>query len=196
MPLWLRVHSAHVPDYNRQAAVYWWTMVACGLAILTQALVVVAAKPSGVWLQVGVGMVIAILAGIFPVRVRQSKNSFVAGEIFIFLLLLMHGPSAAAIAAAGDAFVARLANNINEAAVVQSIILLGSSLGKLVVAEGIETPAQREQLREMGCSLGQGYLLSRPLEASRISDMLALRQPRPANAAARFVATTADIVLE
>jgi EAL domain-containing protein (putative c-di-GMP-specific phosphodiesterase class I) len=80
-------------------------------------------------------------------------------------------------------FVARLATSDKEAAVVRSIILLGSSLGKLVVAEGIETPAQLEQLREMGCRLGQGYLLSRPLAMSQVPALLALRPPRAAGAA-------------
>jgi len=32
-----------------------------------------------------------------------------------------------------------------------------------VIAEGIETPAQLAQLRALGCGLGQGYLLARPL---------------------------------
>jgi hypothetical protein len=44
-----------------------------------------------------------MLAGFFPVRIPRTKNSFAAGEIFIFLLLLMHGPAAAALAAAGEA---------------------------------------------------------------------------------------------
>ena len=47
--------------------------------------------------------VIAMLAGVFPVRIPRSKNSFAAGEIFIFLLLLVHGAGAAALAAAGEA---------------------------------------------------------------------------------------------
>ena len=46
-----------------------------------------------------------MLAGVFPVRIPRSKNSFAAGEIFIFLLLLLHGPAAATLAAAGEALV-------------------------------------------------------------------------------------------
>ena len=46
-----------------------------------------------------------MLAGFFPFRVPRSKNSFTAGEIFIFLLLLLHGPAAATLAAAGEALV-------------------------------------------------------------------------------------------
>jgi hypothetical protein len=45
------------------------------------------------------------LAGFVPVRVPRSKNSFTAGEIFIFLLLSAARPAAAALAAAGEALV-------------------------------------------------------------------------------------------
>jgi hypothetical protein len=48
---------------------------------------------------VAAGAVLAMLAGFFPVRIPRTKNSFAAGEIFMFLLLLMHGPEAAALAA-------------------------------------------------------------------------------------------------
>src|SRR4029453_3880809 len=48
---------------------------------------------------------VSMIAGMFPVRIPGSKNSFAAGEIFIFLLLLMHGPAAALLGAAGEALV-------------------------------------------------------------------------------------------
>jgi EAL domain-containing protein (putative c-di-GMP-specific phosphodiesterase class I) len=47
-------------------------------------------------------------------------------------------------------------------AVVGAILALSQSLGLEVVAEGIETEAQYEALRRMGCLYGQGYLLGRP----------------------------------
>ena len=46
--------------------------------------------------------------------------------------------------------------------VVAAILALARALSIQVIAEGIETPAQREALLEMGCELGQGYLLGRP----------------------------------
>ena len=61
--------------------------------------------PRAALLQVLAGAAVAMLAGFFPVRIPRSKNSFAAGEIFIFLLLLLHGPAAAALAAAGEALV-------------------------------------------------------------------------------------------
>ena len=103
--LWLRLHGALMPDYNRKATVYWWTMVAIGLLTLLHCAGQVAQLPRAALLQTLAGAAIATLAGFFPVRIPRSKNSFAAGEIFIFLVLLLHGPAAAALAAAGEALV-------------------------------------------------------------------------------------------
>jgi EAL domain-containing protein (putative c-di-GMP-specific phosphodiesterase class I) len=48
--------------------------------------------------------------------------------------------------------------------VLESLIRLGAALGVQVVAQGIESSAQLEALRCMGCELGQGQLLSQALE--------------------------------
>jgi diguanylate cyclase (GGDEF)-like protein/PAS domain S-box-containing protein len=104
-PWWARLHAALMPDYNRPAAGFWWGMVLLGAAAVLGSLFQLAQEPPSVWLQVAVGMVIAMAAGFFPVRIPHVKNSFAAGEIFIFLLLLMHGPAAATLAAAGEAAV-------------------------------------------------------------------------------------------
>ncbi len=50
----------------------------------------------------------------------------------------------------------------NALAVLNAICLLGRSLGMDVVAEGIETRAQWEKVREFGCQYGQGFLLAKP----------------------------------
>src|SRR5262245_51989792 len=104
-PWWQALHGALMPDYNRKAAAYWWLMVLLGLVSLGLALAHVAAMPLAAQVRVAVGCAVAMLAGLYPVRIPGSKNSFAAGEIFIFLLLLMHGPSAAVLAAAGEALV-------------------------------------------------------------------------------------------
>jgi diguanylate cyclase (GGDEF)-like protein/PAS domain S-box-containing protein len=104
-PWWTALHAALMPDYNRKAAGYWWTMVALGLVAVLFAAAQLATQPPGIQLQILIGCVVAMMAGMYPVRIPGSKNSFAAGEIFIFLLLLMHGPAAATLAAAGEAFV-------------------------------------------------------------------------------------------
>jgi diguanylate cyclase (GGDEF)-like protein/PAS domain S-box-containing protein len=104
-PWWRRLHAALMPDYNRPATLYWWSAVAIGAVAIVLALHGVLQLDPDAWLQVAMGVAIAMVAGIFPVRVPHSKNSFAAGEIFIFLLLLVHGPAAATLAAAGEAAV-------------------------------------------------------------------------------------------
>ncbi len=102
---WRRLHRELMPDYNERATLYWWSVVMLGSAALVWALVTIGQQSQLVWAQVAVGTLIAMLAGFFPVRVPRSNNSFAAGEIFIFLLLLIHGPAAAVMAAAGEAAV-------------------------------------------------------------------------------------------
>jgi len=53
-------------------------------------------------------------------------------------------------------------------AIVRAIRLLADSLGLEVIAEGIETEAQRYQLRLLGLSQGQGYLFSKPVSAAKV----------------------------
>jgi diguanylate cyclase (GGDEF)-like protein len=61
-----------------------------------------------------------------------------------------------------------------EAELLRAIIDLARIFGLRVVAEGVERPEQRERLLELGCELGQGHLLSEPLDAGE-TDALLLR---------------------
>lgn len=63
------------------------------------------------------------------------------------------------------AFVHDLERNDEDSAIVSSIIALGRTLQLQVVAEGVETQAQRDYLSELGCDQLQGYHLGRPMEA-------------------------------
>ena len=60
-------------------------------------------------------------------------------------------------------FVADIATSASSRAVVRSVLALGRDLGLTVIAEGIETAAQRDALRELGCAYGQGYAFAPPL---------------------------------
>ena len=56
--------------------------------------------------------------------------------------------------------------------IVRAVHNLGRSLGRKVIAEGIETPEQLAALRAMGVDIGQGYLLARPLSADEVALLL------------------------
>ena len=60
-------------------------------------------------------------------------------------------------------FVASLPGNRNDEVIAQTIITMGANLGLSVIAEGVETEAQRRFLEEHGCLAYQGYLFSRPV---------------------------------
>src|SRR5690606_10033792 len=63
------------------------------------------------------------------------------------------------------AFIAEVERNGDHRAIVAAIIALAQVLGLRVVAEGVETEAQRQFLRGFGCNLLQGYLTGAPVDA-------------------------------
>lgn len=72
-------------------------------------------------------------------------------------------------------FVERLEGDRRSRAVVRAIAGTSADLGTVVIAEGVETEAQRDLLREMGIHWAQGYLFGRPAPASGTSALLAGR---------------------
>ncbi len=64
--------------------------------------------------------------------------------------------------------------------IVRAVLNLGLSLGRKVIAEGIETAEQLATLRRLGVPVGQGYLLSRPLRQEQVREMLAVTTRAPA----------------
>jgi EAL domain-containing protein (putative c-di-GMP-specific phosphodiesterase class I) len=65
-------------------------------------------------------------------------------------------------------FVRDLESDPHATPLVEAVISMASALGLAVVAEGIETEAQRSQLAALGCRYGQGYLLGRPMPAAAL----------------------------
>jgi EAL domain-containing protein (putative c-di-GMP-specific phosphodiesterase class I) len=76
-----------------------------------------------------------------------------------------------------QSFVAGVAADTFDAAIVQSVVDLAHAVGLSVVAEGVETPAQLECLRQMGCDQAQGYLFSQPRPAQDLETVLATVYP-------------------
>jgi len=69
-------------------------------------------------------------------------------------------------------FVAGLGTDGTLAMLTRTIVQVGHDLGIEIVAEGIERPEQLELLRAMGCGLGQGYLVARPMNAPGIESLV------------------------
>jgi diguanylate cyclase (GGDEF)-like protein/PAS domain S-box-containing protein len=69
-------------------------------------------------------------------------------------------------------FVTQMTHNTENAEIVRTIVTLARSLDMDVIAEGVETREQLQQLRGLGCDYGQGYLFSKPLGAGQAAELM------------------------
>jgi diguanylate cyclase (GGDEF)-like protein/PAS domain S-box-containing protein len=69
-------------------------------------------------------------------------------------------------------FVSQLGVSGENSEIARTIITLARNLGMKVVAEGIETDLQLNQLKSLGCDWGQGFLLSLPLKPFEVEELL------------------------
>ena len=71
-----------------------------------------------------------------------------------------------------ESFVHDVASNAEQASVVHAIVELAHALGLGTVAEGVETDAQLDELRRLGCDGAQGFLFGRPVPADQAGALL------------------------
>ncbi len=76
-------------------------------------------------------------------------------------------------------FVQRLDGNPENLGLIRAIISIAQTMNMSVVAEGIETTQQLNQLKNLGCDFGQGYLFSKPVEAQRATELIASANSSP-----------------
>lgn len=102
---------------------------------------------------------LAMLEALRAIGVRLSIDDFGTGYSSLSYLAQMPVDELKI----DQSFVRRLHEDPALVAVVGSAIDMGHRLGLSVVAEGVETAAHAEKLRELGCDIGQGYLYARPM---------------------------------
>jgi diguanylate cyclase (GGDEF)-like protein len=71
-----------------------------------------------------------------------------------------------------QSFIRELGLKKSSTDLVRAMVLLGQDLGLEVIAEGIESPGQREELIQLTCPFGQGFMLSLPQTANAVDELL------------------------
>jgi len=74
-----------------------------------------------------------------------------------------------------QSFVRNIGIQATDSVIIDTIIGMANNLGLEVIAEGVETTAQREFLERHGCPLCQGYLFSKPLPISDFENLLGFK---------------------
>lgn len=69
-------------------------------------------------------------------------------------------------------FVSQMGSDNQDLSIIRAIITLAHTLGMDVIAEGVETAEQRDQLSLLKCEFGQGYFFSQPLDAKSVEALL------------------------
>jgi diguanylate cyclase (GGDEF)-like protein/PAS domain S-box-containing protein len=118
----------------------------------------------------------AALRELEGIGVRSQIDDFGTGYSSLSFLQQFHSD---ALKIDGS-FVTTMDTDEGSNAIVRAVIALGRSLGLRVIAEGVETPIQVEQLRALGCEYAQGFLLGKPLDADAVEATFADRNGIPA----------------
>jgi diguanylate cyclase (GGDEF)-like protein/PAS domain S-box-containing protein len=71
-----------------------------------------------------------------------------------------------------QSFVQGIGVDPGDAAIVEAVVGLAAALGKVCIAEGVETAAQADALTALGCESAQGHLFSEPLDADQLTELL------------------------
>lgn len=116
------------------------------------------------------------LAELSGLGVRLAMDDFGTGDSSLDLLRRLP----LSVLKIDRSFVAGVATNRPDWAIVRGLVEIGHSLGLTVVAEGIENRDQLDTLVTLGCDRGQGYLWGSPVPVDQLDAQLAEQVPRTA----------------
>ena len=74
-------------------------------------------------------------------------------------------------------FVRDMLDDVNDLAIVEGIIALSRAFHRQVVAEGVESSAHYQRLLELGCAVGQGYCIARPMPVEDVVSWMSNWRP-------------------
>ncbi|HVM07384.1 MAG TPA: EAL domain-containing protein [Acidimicrobiales bacterium] len=104
------------------------------------------------------------------IGVRLAVDDFGVGSSV--LGRLQHGPFDTL--KIDRSLISQVDSDPRQAAILQALVRMCQELGLEVVAEGVETEAQTDVVRRLGCELAQGYWFSKPVAAAAIDEMIGL----------------------
>ena len=113
-----------------------------------------------------VNLAISKLDHIHKMGVRISVDDFGTG--YTSISYLRQFP--VSVLKIDQTFIKKIPQNQNDIAITSAVIALGHNLGLEIVAEGVETTEQILYLTDHECDLVQGYFLSRPVPANKITE--------------------------
>ncbi len=76
-----------------------------------------------------------------------------------------------------QSFVRDMLDDPEDLAILEGVIGLAGAFRRMVIAEGVECEAHGEMLLHLGCDLGQGYAIARPMPAAQVPDWLQIWRP-------------------
>ena len=78
-----------------------------------------------------------------------------------------------------QSFVRDMFEDVEDRVILEGIVSLGKAFDRTVIAEGVETIAHGKGLMDIGCHIGQGYAIARPMPADAVAQWAASWRPDP-----------------
>lgn len=167
-----RAQGIHVPNVSVNISPqqfrnpsFWASVVSC--------LDRYSLRPSDLTLEITEGLmleetpaVVSNVSSLAEMGVRLSMDDFGTGHSSLSLLARLPVKELKI----DRSFMDRIDDDANAQAVVTAVVCIGQSLKMTLVAEGVETEAQRRFLTALGCTVHQGYHYARPMDRSGFED--------------------------